>query len=367
MAIRAGSTRPASASHRAQATKSSTSATPQRPFSALPVAAAVARGAAVVDVGDAEAARRSSTARPGPAPVRRPPSARRARAPSAAAARRPRPRGPGWSAGRPARAPRRCRCPVLGGEHHVLGPGEPRRVQPEVPRRPQHRGADPPSTGTRTTTGSLSGPPARQTTSVPSRGQRRERRPRQLQLPHPPARGPARRAGRHRPGRTRRPPGRRPGARSGSARTPTAGRRSRCPGRPPARRLPARPPAVQRPHVGAVGEEPQRAVGAPHRLHHRLDGLPAGHRPPDLAAVGRPDHERAASHGMSGWSHRSHASDPSGPQRGSETKSEPLTSTSTVPSAATRTTALRTSAAVPAAGGSPARPAPRRRRPDRSA
>ena len=99
-----------------------------------------------------------------------------------------------------------------------------------------------------------------------------------------------------------------------------------------------RHPAVQVPPAGAVGDEPQRAVGRPGGLRHRLAGSGAGEGRGARTTAGccspgpMLDQRRSLttssvpSHGMSGWSHWSqHSRPPSGDRRGSETKSGPLT------------------------------------------
>ena len=193
------------------------------------------------------------------------------------------------------------------------------------------------------------GPPATQTTASPGRRQRAERgvRARRARARSPsgvqdgePV-GAVAAVGEHHPA---------VGAagRTGSARTPTAGRRCRCRRRATSSTSPC----------GRRRYSDQTSVRSP--SHHSVRSAPqigwtTDSPGPPASTCSVPSAARttswAASHGMSGWSHCSQDSvTPSGASRGSETKSGPLTSTSTVPSAAIRTTSLTTSAAPPGGG-----------------
>ena len=106
-------------------------------------------------------------------------------------------------------------------------------------------------------------------------------------------------------------------------------------------------PAVEVPPVGAVGEEPQRAVGPPPRLGDRLagaardDGLLPGGEVADDQLGGVPRHRRVVP--LQPGERRCRPGD----SRGAATKSGPLTSTSGSPGtwASSTTTSLTTSIA----------------------
>ena len=155
-------------------------------------------------------------------------------------------------------------------------------------------------------------------------------------------------------------PGVRPGAGGPCpARSPTPGRRrGACPGR----LVPVQPTLHL---LGPEGPD-EAGLHRPHALGSEISPTPA-HRPqqgghpdpvhsirvspsPPATTDSAPDGSRttswAASQGICGWSQRNQASEPSGPRRVSETKSAPPASTSTVPSASTRTTSCTTSADV---------------------